>query len=284
METAPNAGQPATPRRKLRWYQYSLRSLLLLMFLVAIASSWLGVKMREAKKQEEAVALVLRLGGKVYYDYQIDSHGTIDPYVDCPGPAWLRKLLGDDFFTNAVNVKLYKDLTDDNMKPLGGLYQLQKLYIQGTQITDAGLVHLKNLKRLRVLWLENPKITDVGLEHIKGLKQLRELNLDGTAISDEGLMQLTGLKNLQCLRLCSTKITDAGLEQLKEMKQLNELVLFHTQITDAGLEYLRGLDQLHDLTLGETRVTDAGIKKLEEALPEVYIDGRPRSHADATNK
>ena len=64
--------QPAKAKQKLRWYQFSLRSLFILTFLVAIASSWFAVKMGQAKRQKEAVEALLKLGGSVKYDYVID--------------------------------------------------------------------------------------------------------------------------------------------------------------------------------------------------------------------
>jgi len=39
---------------KLRWYQYSLRSLMLLVLLAAIFMSWFAVKIKQANQQREA--------------------------------------------------------------------------------------------------------------------------------------------------------------------------------------------------------------------------------------
>ena len=44
--------------------------------------------------------------GYVFYDYQQhDALGNVIPGATPPGPAWLRKLLGDDdLFTNVTEV------------------------------------------------------------------------------------------------------------------------------------------------------------------------------------
>ena len=67
-----------------------------------------------------------------------------------PGPAWLRKLLGDDLFVNVTKVDL-----------------------RGSQVSDAGLKHLKGLTQLQELNLNDTKVSDAGLQHLKGLTQLQ---------------------------------------------------------------------------------------------------------------
>ena len=45
--------QPAEPKPKLGRYQYSLRSLMILMLLSCIAMSWVGIELRKAREQRE---------------------------------------------------------------------------------------------------------------------------------------------------------------------------------------------------------------------------------------
>ena len=52
-----------SPKPKRRWYQYSLRTLLLFMVLCAIACSWFAVKMQRVKRQQEAVEAIREAGG-----------------------------------------------------------------------------------------------------------------------------------------------------------------------------------------------------------------------------
>jgi hypothetical protein len=44
-----------TTRPKRRWFQYSLRTLLVFMVLASIPMSWLAVKMQQARRQREAL-------------------------------------------------------------------------------------------------------------------------------------------------------------------------------------------------------------------------------------
>jgi len=40
-----------TEKRKRRWFQFSLRSVLIFVLLVSIGLSWLGVKLERARRQ-----------------------------------------------------------------------------------------------------------------------------------------------------------------------------------------------------------------------------------------
>ena len=66
------------PRR--RWLQYSLRTLIAVMTLVALGMGYLADR---ARRQERAVARVKELGGLLAFAYQFDSKGNwkigIDP-------------------------------------------------------------------------------------------------------------------------------------------------------------------------------------------------------------
>ena len=53
-----------------RPFQFSLRSLLLLVVVVAIPCSWLATEMKAAREQHAAVEAIKKLGGLVCYDYE----------------------------------------------------------------------------------------------------------------------------------------------------------------------------------------------------------------------
>jgi len=95
---------------KRRWYQYSLRSLLIIMVLLCFLFALAGVKIREAEKQKEIVEWVEENGGMVYYDFQFDATGTAIPNAQPPGPDWSRNLMGIDFFCNVEEVSFFPPL------------------------------------------------------------------------------------------------------------------------------------------------------------------------------
>jgi hypothetical protein len=218
---------------KLRWYQYRLRSLFLVTFLVAIGMSYVAVTMQNQRKQKAAAVAIERAGG----------------IVKCE-KTWLGKLLRDDSLVNVTDVSLY-----------------------GESISDAVMVHLEGLSQLESLQSANNQVTDAGLVHLQGLRQLKSLYLEGTQVTDAGLVHLEGLSQLESLYLVGTQVTDAGLVHLEGLGQLVELNLEVTQVTDAGLVHLHGLRRLTSLYLLYSKVTYEGEKKLSFAMPDCYIVG-----------
>jgi hypothetical protein len=86
-----------TPRR--RYLTFSLRTLFIVLTALAV---WLGVLVNRAHRQRDAVKAIEALGGIAYYDWQviaIQEGRTPRP----PEPAWLWRLIGNDFF-GEVNV------------------------------------------------------------------------------------------------------------------------------------------------------------------------------------
>jgi hypothetical protein len=138
-----------------RWpFQFGIRTLLVLTAVVAWPFSWLAVNMKRAREQKESVA-VGRLDGFVGYAWAYDNHTPDGKWLSNaqpPEPAWLRNLLGDDFFSDVV-------------------------FLCILHATDSDLAQLKRLKHLQGLALDHTQITDVGLTHIAELAQLRQVSL-----------------------------------------------------------------------------------------------------------
>jgi hypothetical protein len=70
-----HSNQTGTQKHILRWYQFSLRTLLIFVTLFACVCSWFAVKMKEARRQKEAVVALEKLHACIMYDYEFDSSG-----------------------------------------------------------------------------------------------------------------------------------------------------------------------------------------------------------------
>ena len=85
------------------WFRFSLRTLLLATTVLCV---WLAMQVNAARRQKEAVKVILGAGGTVRYDYQYKRRPSMpavivggvklpDHFFDnnatIPGPVWLRK-------------------------------------------------------------------------------------------------------------------------------------------------------------------------------------------------
>jgi len=170
-----------TTHPKRRFFRYSLRTMFV---VVTVFCVWLTIIVNRARDQKWAVDAVLELGGEVIYEHQWGVSGP-------PGPEWLRRFIGDEYFFSVYRVDLDNTKADDTtLASIKRFTDLEHLTLRDNQITDAGLEHLKGLTNLYGLDLSNTKITDAGLMHLKGLTNLQLLSLDNTKITNDWLVHL----------------------------------------------------------------------------------------------
>ena len=216
MQTEPRKAEP--PKRERRWFQFSLRTLMIVTVVCAIGSARVAQKIERKHQEQAAVDAIRKLGGYAYYDYQVGADGRIAPRNEPSGPPWLRKLLGDSFFNEVEIVSLPPgpEVTDAALDGLKELKQLRFISLRDTYVSDAGLASLKGSTQLNGLNLSRTKVTGAGLENLSDLPQLQSLELDGANINDAGVAALKRLTRLQWLYLSGTKVTDADLNQLRK--------------------------------------------------------------------
>lgn len=244
-----------------RGLQFTLRSLMLLVAVVAVPCGWLTNEIRAARRQREIVAAAQNRGCGVAYDYNLTSSGGFQMFTGArPGATRLHALLGDDFFHDVAGAFAR---TDDALFALQELPSLRRLYLHDSQITDDGLKALARWDRLEWVDLRDAShVTDAGLKHLEGCPRLKVLMLRRTSVSDAGMDSLKNLAALETLDLGMTKVTDDGLKQLAGLTRLKELLFWGNKISDAGLVHLRGMTDLQTLEFGSNLITDAGLPHL----------------------
>jgi len=164
-------------------------------------------------------------------------------------PGLIAKLPAPD---TPFGLYLYRrELTDDLVKELAGLKNLQALNLDWNQeVTDEGVKALAGMKNLRMLSLSDTKMTDAGVKELTRLKNLRSFDLSGTQVTDDGMMDIASIKGLQTLNLGHTKVSDAGVKEVASLQDLRALRLSNTKVTLAGVKELAELKNLQKLDLG----------------------------------
>lgn len=148
-------------------FRYSLRTLLVLVTVASLPFAWLGYKVREKQRERDVVKAIQELGGYVALDIEQDAN--VAGEIVKPGPAWLRKLLGDDFFVHVVSIEIDSRYAshDIGLVQLRSLPQLQNIYLADPQFKDEELVQLRGLTRLKLLHLAGAQVTDQGCDKLK---------------------------------------------------------------------------------------------------------------------
>jgi hypothetical protein len=204
------------PKRKRRWFQFSLRTLMIGVTIAALACGWLVSKIERKRQEREAAEAIVKLGGFAFYDCEWTTQGL--NFSNRPrGPAWLRKLLGENFFSEFELVSLDKvQEAEAALGNLRGLTHVKFLTLSRINFTDADLEKLDELRDLQSLDLSETKVTDTGLVNLRGFTQLNSLELSRTNVTDAGLKHLKGLTKLQTLYLNRTKVTNVGVKDLRK--------------------------------------------------------------------
>ena len=145
-----------------------------------------------AERQRRAVAALLAIDGEIdnedvtarfravdyffgveiLYDYEVPDgawEGIPMAGISPPRPAWLRELIGVDYFADVKEVLcLHSQIRDDDLRHLRCFSKLEILMLNFCDnITDAGLVHLKSLDNLREVWIGGTNVTASGVEDLQ---------------------------------------------------------------------------------------------------------------------
>lgn len=280
---------PNALRPKRRWFQYSLRTLLLLMTLFAV---WMGWYVHRARVQKQSVAAIRQYGGWVRYDFQFPtgrySYKDFDAKARSPVPRWLLGRLGVDFFHNVVQVNLNytndgggrqenHNPSDEALQYLTGFPNLRVLLLSDTQASDASMRYLARLKRLeRLMMWDASEVSDAGVMHLSDLKNLKYIHLTKSQITDSSLKVFADMPQLEGLCLQFNYFTDEGMRHVSQSPRLEELWvcgrdLRRNPITNVGLARLEKLEKLKELGVQYTQVTAEGIRSFKNAVPACRI-------------
>jgi hypothetical protein len=264
--------RPVTDSRRAKpdpvrpWYQYSLRTLLDVTIMSAVACSAIGYKRHVEQQRRSIQQEFQQLGGDINWD---TTHW------------WSAAVTCARFSPNAYHHLTWPyrgdGITDDQLRQLKPrLRYVEALYLDGTEVTDRGLEYLADMKELRTLGLGSTAVTDSGVRRLAQLTRLEGLNLRATGIPDRAVAWLARCFGRQDFRVTyKSKVTDAALADLRQLTRLKWLDLGMTEITDFGLRHMETLKDLEVVDLSGTLVTEQGVKKLQQALPKCKVYWQP---------
>lgn len=282
-----------------RAIRFGLRSLLVLVLLLAIPCAWLAQRIRHGGQVNDAVTELEPHGGLLRYDYEFDKTGqVIRGGASPPGPSWIRRVFGENILANeyqllfAGSIVATDDLVhltetatdrqwnagstlrDEHLTVLEKLPRLKILNFGGNNLTDGCLPHLRKLKSLHTLKIGSTGITDAGLDHVSRLSSVKVLCLNDTRVTDSGIAKVAAMPGLRILNLAMTDITDKVVNPLATMTSLEGISLHGTAVSDNAITTISEMPNVNSLVLRETAVTDNCVDLLKEMEQLNYLDVR----------
>lgn len=234
--------------------QFTLRGMLIFMFLVSLPLAWFAYGAREYIREQNAIAKLREAG--------------IDVRTDNFRRTWQSFFFGSVWQHRAFAV--YADaapVSRQVLELIGSLPCVSTIRIKQGTFADDDLASLAALPRLKELDLRQCPITGAGLRHIPAQVPMERLSLSFSPIDDAGLSHVSRWKALEHLELAGTQITDLGLDSLASLENLDRLVLDHTAVTDAGIRRQAGLiANVSTLSLQNTEVTQATLDGLHKGM------------------
>lgn len=241
-------------RRRL--FQFSIRTLLILMTLTAIGLAFWTRVYQRVRDQKTANARVLDLGGKTKFR----QTRRVWP--------WVQKLVGDDFFQEIISVDLDKTLvTDADLELLGKLRGMRSLSLNGFSLSDPERTLAYNPNLLP------SQISSAGIRRLGPQRYLESARLANTPIDDEALHKIALWPLLESLDLKGTRVTSRGIQRLGNLERLKSLNMSRTKIDDGVVPTLCQMRSLQEVDLSYTAVSGAGLLRLREELPACKLRG-----------
>jgi hypothetical protein len=197
--------------------------------------------------------------------------------------AVLARIADLDHVT-ALSIDGSRQITDEGLRHLARMPQLEYLNLTGGRLTDRGLEvlrHLPNLRRFEMTWTR--EVTDAGLSNLQSCDRLEHVDVMGTFTGDAVVEALLGKPALHVFK-SGRQVTDAGLQLLGDIPLLKRYdaarpgeLLIDGPVTNAGVASLRRLDGIAalDLFWHATAVTSAAFAPLVDLphLASIGADG-----------
>lgn len=128
--------------------------------------------------------------------------------VQCRSMKWL-----DVSFT-AIDDQLFLDLSKGPTVPQTPPWNVSRLGLESSQITDLALTQIAAMPAIEELDLSGCKITDVGLKELQGNRTITTLWLNDCDVTDASVSVLQSMTDLTTLHLPGTKISSAAWSRL----------------------------------------------------------------------
>lgn len=282
----------------IRCLSFSLRTLLLILFLFALFFATVVLPLKQVKDSVELLedngVRVVRVDEsrlatifshmRHYHVYINDCNSefleerlSVLPHVDFAYLLEPNERLGS--IVSAVPDLTAIEISDASgsvAKRLLSAQKLQAIKISGRRFFGAELDQLSSLENLQILDVSNSSISDSSLDKIVEITSLRELNLSHTDISDQGIGKLSAI-HIKSLYLNGTRITKVGVAEIANFDGVVMLGIRCQEVSDEDLMCFADgkiQDSLSWLYIDAIHFDSNGESSLKLALPDCTIHAK----------
>ena len=158
-------------------------------------------------------------------------------------------------------------VSDESLRVLAGMKDLQELDLNWTSVSDAGIAHLTklpNLKSIMFIKLNPPfnkaychpsQLTDKTIEHLAKIPSLEKIIFWGSELGDADFAKLKSCENLKELWLIDSGLNNQTISGLRELKSLKYLDLSDNEIDDQAFAVFTKMTNLNYLSITRTKVS-----------------------------
>ncbi|HBE72161.1 MAG TPA: hypothetical protein DDW52_28840 [Planctomycetaceae bacterium] len=246
--------QNALLHRRGNWFQPNLKTLFLLVTLVACWFAWLSLEQRRSERVSAAVEKAESLGATVGMGPSERLFTSLLPGSPASPPPVVVRLFGRDLLNDAQTLHKVRGSSAEEMKEL----------VQATKQLDA----LKYIKINAV-----PLAMD-DLEQMLELTELTHLDISRTRL-EQGPWHGIADTPLKYIVAAHTLTDDQAASSFADCPSLMYLDLTRTSVTDAGLMELAKLPDLRFLRILRCPITLAAVQKFSKLKPECRIEYEP---------
>lgn len=199
------------------WWQFSLKEMLCLITVSAVALSYFCLPVFQRRREEALAAQLEKMGWVLAGNEPVQPNWTMRPLVDLGivsrdsfwrfrSLAWKGRTSesSEDTPTHNAREEAIDALLGETARLLARMKYCDEIHICSGALTDQGVGSLcTNWSGCRRADLSNSShLTDVGLNQVvENWTNLEELDLSGTAVSDQGILELARLPRLSVLSL-----------------------------------------------------------------------------------
>jgi hypothetical protein len=281
------------------FFRFHLRTLALLVGLLAILSAVIGWHVREGRRKSEIVAKMRSWGGRVemfestnypgshllrvvFGTAYVDGVETVDlsgrsthpDSASYPYPEYASRDEAGQECTSSKRKHICRKLgvRDRHLSCIAEFPRVKNLGLYDTAISDRGLRLLSKLEHLELLDLADTAVSCEGLLECRSLTNLRTLRVLNTELSDDVALELfPKLKSLETLDASGTGISDASIAALSHCRHLSHLDIRGTRVTASSVPVLGKFKKLELLRVSDTRIAGTDLGALRSEMPELLI-------------